>query len=76
MYILTKVPQNILEQAIFSDDFIEYIKLLKKYKSGGYYTFNSKELELYLNYKINQILNDYENDIDKQSIFENNRSLF
>lgn len=76
LYILTKVPQNILEQAIFSDDFIEYIKLLKKYKSGGYYTFNSKELELYLNYKINQILNDYENDIDKQSIFENNRRLF
>ena len=30
--------------------FIEYVKMLHKYKSGGYYTFSSKDLEEYLNY--------------------------
>ena len=33
-----------------SDDFIEYIKAVGKYKNGGYYTFSSKELESWLNY--------------------------
>jgi len=32
-----------------SDDFIEYIKAVGKYKNGGYYTFSSKELESWLN---------------------------
>jgi len=31
-------------------DFIRYIMLLRKYKSGGYYTFNGKDAEEYLNY--------------------------
>ena len=31
---------------------IEYVALLAKYKSGGYYTFNSKELTRFLNWKI------------------------
>ena len=38
----------------------EYIycqsKTLKKYKSGGYYTYNSKDLESYLNYEIQKLL--------------------
>lgn len=33
-----------------SEDFIEYIKAVGKYKNGGYYTFSSKELESWLNY--------------------------
>ena len=33
-------------------EFINYIKSLGKYKNGGYYTFSSKDLENYLNYKI------------------------
>ena len=33
-----------------SEDFIEYIKAVGKYKNGGYYTFSSKELEMWLNY--------------------------
>lgn len=34
-------------------DFANYIHLLKKYKSGGYYTFNSKDVQQYINYRIN-----------------------
>ena len=31
-------------------EFVNYIKAVGKYKSGGYYTFSSKELEAWLNY--------------------------
>lgn len=34
---------------IENEDF-EYIKAVGKYKNGGYYTFSSKELEMWLNY--------------------------
>lgn len=54
LYILTSVPFEIIEKQIKCDDFINYLKTLKKYKSGGYYTFNSKELETYLNYKLSE----------------------
>lgn len=54
LYILTEVDFSIIKQFILSDDFIEYVKSLKNYKSGGYYTFNSKDLEQYLNYKITE----------------------
>lgn len=33
-----------------SDEFIEFVKSLRHYKSGGYYSFTSKELEKYLNF--------------------------
>ena len=35
-------------------DQVNYVKLLKNYKSGGYYTFASKDLEQYLNYKLSE----------------------
>ncbi len=28
--------------------------MLKNYKSGGYYTYSSKDLEQYLNYKLSE----------------------
>ena len=33
-----------------ADDFVVYIKAVGKYKYGGYYTFSSKELEMWFNY--------------------------
>lgn len=33
-----------------TEEFLNYVKALKKYKSGGYYTFSSKDLENYLNW--------------------------
>lgn len=54
LYILGNVPYEHLHSLLVSDSFIDYIALLKKYKSGGYYTFNSKDLEVYLNYHLSQ----------------------
>ena len=70
LYILTDIPFNVLESAIKSDDFIRYLAMLKNYKSGGYYTYSSKDLEQYLNYKISQ--NERANDF----IPANERGLF
>ena len=52
LYILTDKPFKVIETALKSEDFFNYVKLLKKYKSGGYYTFSSKDVEKFLNYWI------------------------
>lgn len=57
LYMLTNVPFSILESLIKSDCFIRYIHTLKCYKSGGYYTFNSKDLEKYINFQIENYAN-------------------
>ena len=54
LYILTEIEFEEIEQLIYSDDFVAYIKSLKNYKSGGYYTFTSKDLEQYLNFKLSK----------------------
>lgn len=54
LYILSDVPFEVIESIIRSDDFIDYLKILKHYKSGGYYTYSSKDLEQYINYKLSQ----------------------
>ena len=54
LYILTEVTETELREMLYSDDFISYIALLGKYKSGGYYTFSSKDLKNYLEYKYSQ----------------------
>lgn len=56
LYILTDIDFSRIESILKSDEFIQYVKALKNYKSGGYYTFSSKELELYINYKIGGLL--------------------
>ena len=54
LYIMTEIEFETIKQLLYSEDFINYIKLLKNYKSGGYYTFASKDLEQYLNYKLTE----------------------
>lgn len=46
------IPLSDIKQILLSDEFIEYVKLLKKYKSGGYYSFNTKDVEQFINYKL------------------------
>ena len=48
LYILTEHPEGL--KVLETEDFMNYVKMLGKYKSGGYYTFSSKELENYLNW--------------------------
>lgn len=52
LYIINNVeiPFEDIVNILVSPDFAYYVSLLKKYKSGGYYTFNTKDVEQYLNY--------------------------
>lgn len=52
LYVITDfdIDFGMIARIIASEDFVAYVKLLKKYKSGGYYTFSSKDLAQYLNY--------------------------
>ena len=52
LYIITDVPYELIESIIKSNDFITYLKILKYYKSGGYYTYTSKDLEQYIYEKL------------------------
>lgn len=54
LYIITSVDYEFIKQQLLSENFIDYVKSLRKYKSGGYYTFSSKDLEQYLNNKISE----------------------
>ncbi len=40
-----------IQKTLQNDEFFSYITLLGKYKSGGYYTFSSKDIKAYLDYK-------------------------
>lgn len=53
LYILSsKYSYDDIYKVIYSTNFINYIHSLKKYKSGGYFTFTSKELLKYLIYSL------------------------
>lgn len=53
LYIKTTEDVEHIKNVLVTWDFIIYVRNLRKYKSGGYYTFSSKDLEKYLNYKMN-----------------------
>ena len=54
LYMLTDIPVQNIKEALLSDDFIEYIKVINKCKSGGYYTFSTNDLFKYINYKMEE----------------------
>lgn len=56
LYILTDVSEDRLRSALLCDDFIHYVSSLRKYKSGGYYTFSSRDLKQYLDYRLQHLL--------------------
>ena len=47
------IPFDSIINVLKSNEFIKYVSLLGKYKSGGYYTFSSKDLKSFLDYKCN-----------------------
>lgn len=55
LYVMSELPESQIRQVLLNDDFIRYVSALGKYKSGGYYTFNSKELRQYLDYRLKDI---------------------
>ncbi len=52
LYIITDATYEEIEKIIKTEEFIEYVKILNKCKSGGYYTFSSQDLSRYINYKL------------------------
>ena len=69
LYILCDYSIQEIEEVIKSNEFIEYLKLLKNYKSGGYFTISSSELQKFLTYKLRK------NNYEQQSIFTNDSQL-
>lgn len=51
LYILGVDEKEIIK-ILKTDDFIEYLKIIGKYKNGGYYSFSSSDLEKYIIYNI------------------------
>ena len=50
LYVRTDHSRAAIEDALTQDRFMHYIQTLGKYKSGGYYTFSSIDLQRYLNH--------------------------
>lgn len=52
LYVISKtIGYERIERALKCEEFISYITLLGKYKNGGYYTFSTKEVKAYLDFK-------------------------
>ena len=52
LYIISKtIPLETVSDALKTKEFFAFVMLLGKYKSGGYYTFSSKDVKKYLDYK-------------------------
>lgn len=53
LYIISgSISIDEIKEALLDEEFGTYIRLLGKYKSGGYYTFSSKDVKIYLDYKL------------------------
>ena len=54
LYVLPKISGinwHDINEALTSSYFYYFVEMLGKYKSGGYYSFSSKDAEMYLNWK-------------------------
>lgn len=54
LYMITDTPFEVIEEKIRSISFLDYLRSLNKCKSGGYYTFSSKELAKYINSELQE----------------------
>ena len=52
LYIISDdIPADEIMKTLKSEEFFSYVSMLGKYKSGGYYTFSSKDVKVFLDYK-------------------------
>lgn len=51
LYLVGDFDYELINDILISDEFVEYISMLGKYKAGGYYTFSSSDLKKYVIYK-------------------------
>ena len=52
LYVVSNVAVEKVVSVLNTDEFVNYVKSLKNYKSGGYYTYSSNDLEQYLTHKV------------------------
>ena len=52
LYILSDLSEKKVLKILKTKQFLQYAKTIGKYKSGGYYTLSSKDIEQYINYSI------------------------
>lgn len=52
LYVVSNVAVEKVVSVLNTDEFVNYVKSLKNYKSGGYYTYSSNDLEKYLTHKV------------------------
>ena len=77
LYILGNVDYDTICSIIKSQKFIDYISILKKYKSGGYYTFSSRDLEVYINYQLGtKLKSEKKQGHEGERVFEGNIQFF
>ena len=50
LYIMGEFSFDEICKALKNKEFVEYVSMLGKYKSGGYYTCSSKDIKQYLNH--------------------------
>jgi len=58
LYILSSYDEETLRNVILTEDFIIYLQVLKNYKSSGYYSISTLELEKFLSYKLEKLENE------------------
>lgn len=51
LYIITSMSEQKLKKILISDEFVTYISIIGKCKSGGYFTFSSNDLRQFILYK-------------------------
>ncbi len=75
LYITCNVPlrKGAVQDILRTPGFAAYVRALKKYKSGGYYTYNSKDVEQYANHRISENPQQY---VDPQAVSTNSTDLF
>ena len=56
LYIISKYKIDEIKKHLLSYDFLNYIKAIGKYKSGGYYTFSTSDLKKYLIHETKSVI--------------------
>lgn len=54
LYIIGNINAEFIRNILLDDNFVNYVKIIGKYKSGGYYTFSSRDLKKYISFKIEE----------------------
>ena len=60
LYILGSRDYPLVSSILRSQEFVDFVALMKTYKRGGYFAFRAKDVETYLNYMIDKRIRDGE----------------